>query len=204
MYEIPTRKRHLLWTLESPRSNREKKRTEWSVQQLPQTGMASQLHPPPNGKAEKQQGSQRAAFSPPLRSILSMQPASQPTAAAHRSALHRPTCLQLFACCRGAHGERFSSFFLWWWWWPAVRPLSVPGWLPTSPRDEMDGWMPPDPSSRTLCPSVPLPTGYSDAGRRGVPKQIAAVAGGVLASSGPVGLEDCSERRDRPGKAGKT
>lgn len=32
---------------------------------------------------------------PPLRSILSVQPASQPTAAAHRSALHRPTCLQL-------------------------------------------------------------------------------------------------------------
>lgn len=102
MFEIPTRKqqwRHLLSRLESPRSNREKERTEWSVQQLPQTGMASQVHPPTNGKAESQQGPREPLLPPcpppPLRSILSVQPASQPTAAAHRSALHRPTCLQL-------------------------------------------------------------------------------------------------------------
>lgn len=205
MFEIPTRKqqwRHLLSSLESPRSNREKERTEWSVQQLPQTGMASQLHPPTNGKAESQQGPREPLLPPcpppPLRSILSVQPASQPTAAAHRSALHRPTCLQL-------HVESDFPFFfraLQWWWWPAVQPLSPPaGWLPTSPRDGCHRTRAPEQLSH---PSVPLPTGYSDTERRGVPKQIAAAGWWCSRSSGPVGLFDCSERRDRPGKAGKT
>lgn len=207
MFEIPTRKqqwRHLLSSLESPRSNREKERTEWSVQQLHQTGMASQLHPPTNGKAESQQGPREPLLPPcppaPLHLSGPFFPCSQPAS----RQLQRIAPLSQTHLLAAARGERFSSFFcaLQWWWWPAVQQLSPPaGWLPTSPRDGCHRTRAPEQLSH---PSVPLPTGYSDAERRGVPKQIAAAGWWCSRSSGPVGLFDCSERRDRPGKAGKT
>lgn len=154
-------------------------------------------------KSRKPTGSQRAA-SPPLppstSQVHSFRAASQPADSCSAS-LRSPQTHLLAA----ARGERFSSFFfraLQWWWWPAVQPLSPPaGWLPTSPRDGCHRTRAPEQLSH---PSVPLPTGYSDAERRGVPKQIAAAGWWCSRSSGPVGLFDCSERRDRPGKAGKT
>ncbi|KAK1827570.1 hypothetical protein QBC39DRAFT_419978, partial [Podospora conica] len=147
-----------------------RKIAEWPVPS-PKRAHQQQAEKPKRAAAARVPGG-GAAF-------LSVQPASASCSALLH--LHGPTRLQLLAsqpvsiACRGARGERFSSFFSRFLFAggecdgcllpPAV--VAAAGW---AARGWLAGCPPPRGMDRTQ--PVPLPTGYSEGGEGGGPKQI--------------------------------